>query len=488
MKRIGIIFVLLLCIAGSAFSQWQFSRLFPLANDTSQVNDIHGLAVSPDGKVWVLRNGRNNRDSILIPDYLVKKGSGQDSIYVSRKDIVRALYVYNRDGSQATFSPIFSVAISGQQDTLGGRRVRGTVANNPGQGLRYDATTSFPAGSAKSGVGLRADHQGNILAFYGGDIYRINYQTGAGMARIVAESLGTNGVADGLGGLVSPGVDAQGNIFVNRVFPGRALKIYDKNFTYLGNAVDTTDGFSRAITVSADGNDVFYAGYDKLRVLRFHSNNGVLGPYAVADTVLKGFACESFDWNPKTKLLWASAGSYNNLPNGYPGATTGYTPSTWYAYNTATKAITDSIKWQFGVALSANERPRAIAFSTGGDTAYVGVFGSNTVPGIRMYVRGAATAVEPVSNTMPREFTLEQNYPNPFNPSTEIKFSTTTAGLVSLVIYDMLGREVALLVHEQLQPGTYKYRFDASSFPSGTYIYELHVGDKQMAKKMMLLK
>lgn len=488
MKRSLIVVLFLLAtVSMSALSQWTFSRLFPLAGDTSQVNDIHGLAVSPDGKVWVQRNGRNARDTVLIPDYLLKKANGTDSILVSRYATLRALYVYNANGTQASFSPIFSVSVGGKQDTLGGRRVRGTVANNPGQGLRYDATASFPAGSAKSGVGLRADHQGNILAMYGGDIYRINYQTGAGMAVIIADSLGTNGVADNLGGLVSPGVDSAGNIFVNRVFPGRALKIYDKNLTYLGNAWDTTDGFSRAIQVSNNGSDIFYAGYDKHRVLRIHSNSGVLGPYVVADTVLKGFDCESFAWNPKTKLLWASAGSYNDLPNRYAGTTTGYTPGTWYAYNTGTKAITDSIKWQFGVAASANERPRAIAFSPGGDTAYVGVFGAATVPGIRMYVKGT-TAVERIENKVPIDFTLEQNYPNPFNPSTEIRFSMKETGLASLIIYDMLGREVALLVHEQLQPGTYKYRFDASSFPSGTYIYELRVGNEQIAKKMMLLK
>ena len=177
MKRIAIVLFLLMAVAGSAFSQWQFSRLFPLAGDTSQVNDIHGLAVSPDGKVWVQRNGRNTRDSILIPDYLVKKTNGQDSILISRYDIVRALYVYNPNGTQASFSPIFAVSIGGKMDTLGGRRVRGTVANNPGQGLRYDASASAPAGSAKSGIGILADHQGNILACYGGDMYRINYLT-----------------------------------------------------------------------------------------------------------------------------------------------------------------------------------------------------------------------------------------------------------------------------------------------------------------------
>ena len=478
MKRTLIVLSLLAIVSMSALSQWTFSRLFPLAGDTSQVGDIHGLAVSPDGKVWVQKFGTNTRDSILIPDYLLKKTNGTDSILVSRYAAVRALYAYNPNGTQASFSPITVLTIGTKQDTIGGWRLKGSVTNNPGQGLRWD-----PSNSPNTGRGLRADHQGNILAVYFGQIYRINYATGAGMAKVVVDSANS---------LIAPGVDSLGNIFINRVVAAnQPIKIYDKNFAFIGNARDTistASSFSRSIQVSRNGNDVYYAGYTVHAVVRYRSASGVLGPYSTIDTVLRGFDTESFEWNPKTRHLWASAGSFADLPNRYPGTTTGYTPGAWYAYNTATNQIVDSIRWQFYTAGNANERPRGIAFSPGGDTAYVGIFASSSpVPGVRMYVRGT-TAVERIENKVPANFTLEQNYPNPFNPSTEIRFSMKSTALASLIIYDMLGREVALLVHEQLQPGVYKYRFDASSFPSGTYIYELRVGSEQIAKKMMLLK
>lgn len=85
-------------------------------------------------------------------------------------------------------------------------------------------------------------------------------------------------------------------------------------------------------------------------------------------------------------------------------------------------------------------------------------------------------------------FNLEQNYPNPFNPSTEIKYSINENALVQLVVYDILGREVSVLVSEQKTPGYYTVQFDASDLPSGMYIYRLKTPTKVMSKKMMLVK
>jgi len=89
---------------------------------------------------------------------------------------------------------------------------------------------------------------------------------------------------------------------------------------------------------------------------------------------------------------------------------------------------------------------------------------------------------------IPTEFSLSQNYPNPFNPVTEIEFSIAEQGFVSLKIYDMLGREVASLINEELSMGNYSVMFDASGLSSGTYIYNLFAGGKRFSKKMVLLK
>ncbi|WP_041294086.1 T9SS type A sorting domain-containing protein [Ignavibacterium album] len=88
----------------------------------------------------------------------------------------------------------------------------------------------------------------------------------------------------------------------------------------------------------------------------------------------------------------------------------------------------------------------------------------------------------------PEKYTLTQNYPNPFNPSTTIDFSIKENSNVTLKIYDMLGKEVALLVNERKEPGKYSVTFNASELPSGIYVYRLDANDFTATKKLMLVK
>ena len=86
------------------------------------------------------------------------------------------------------------------------------------------------------------------------------------------------------------------------------------------------------------------------------------------------------------------------------------------------------------------------------------------------------------------QFYLNQNYPNPFNPTTTIKYSIPVAGLVTIKVYDLLGQEVAVLVNENKQAGTYDLEFNASSLSTGVYIYKLTAGSFTGTKKLLLLK
>jgi ligand-binding sensor domain-containing protein len=85
-------------------------------------------------------------------------------------------------------------------------------------------------------------------------------------------------------------------------------------------------------------------------------------------------------------------------------------------------------------------------------------------------------------------FKLGQNYPNPFNPSTQIAFSITKGGPVSLRVYDILGHELATLVNENLKPGQYTERFDGSRVASGVYVYVLRSSEGLLTSKMVLSK
>nr|MBP9121179.1 T9SS type A sorting domain-containing protein [Ignavibacterium sp.] len=86
------------------------------------------------------------------------------------------------------------------------------------------------------------------------------------------------------------------------------------------------------------------------------------------------------------------------------------------------------------------------------------------------------------------EFNISQNYPNPFNPSTKITYNIPQRSNVSLRIYDVLGKEIATLVNEQKEAGTYNIQFDASKLSSGVYIYSIQAGDFLESRKMILMK
>ncbi|WKZ69062.1 MAG: T9SS type A sorting domain-containing protein [Melioribacteraceae bacterium] len=88
----------------------------------------------------------------------------------------------------------------------------------------------------------------------------------------------------------------------------------------------------------------------------------------------------------------------------------------------------------------------------------------------------------------PTEFALYQNYPNPFNPSTRIKYQVANTAKVNLIVYDILGREIATLVNEIKPVGTHEVEFDASELPSGIFFYRLQSGDFTQTKKMMVIK
>ncbi len=89
---------------------------------------------------------------------------------------------------------------------------------------------------------------------------------------------------------------------------------------------------------------------------------------------------------------------------------------------------------------------------------------------------------------LPIKYNLSQNYPNPFNPVTQINYSVVNKGFVRLSVYDMLGREISVLVNEVKTPGNYIISFDASDFSSGIYIYKMETNEFTASKKMVLIR
>ncbi|HTX20006.1 MAG TPA: T9SS type A sorting domain-containing protein [Bacteroidota bacterium] len=97
-------------------------------------------------------------------------------------------------------------------------------------------------------------------------------------------------------------------------------------------------------------------------------------------------------------------------------------------------------------------------------------------------------AVKEVSSNLPNSFELSQNYPNPFNPSTEINYTIPKGAVVTLKVYDILGKEVATLVNQYQSASSYKVTLNGASLSTGVYFYKLVAGNLTMTKKMLLLK
>jgi len=428
----NIVLLALVCsfaAMGQTKYNYKFVKAFPDTNFKGSLAG-HGVVVDPEGKIWMHKYSVNDS---------VKQANGT---YVK----VSPLFVFLPNGTQASFSPIKIVTVGGKADTM---------VNN--------------------GRGLDKDEKGNILASYLDKIYRINYKTGAGMGATIPKAGQT---------LIKAAADNLGEVFTGPVIPGAMpIMIWDNAFSSLGNALDTTGGYSRALSVSPDGNDVFFCSYSPKYVLKVHSDNGSLGPYNKFDSLFNGkLAVESISWHPKTKYLWVSSG--NNFA---PSATKGYTDFSFYAFVPPNyTAPVDSFSWSGSTA--NDPRPRGIAFSPTGDTVYTTQFNDALSPITEMFVKGA-TSVHSESNTVVTEYSLGQNYPNPFNPSTTIKFSLPVASTISLKVYDVLGKEVANLAEGRYEAGAFTATFDAKNMNSGVYFYTLRTSTGFVqSSKMLLMK
>ena len=113
---------------------------------------------------------------------------------------------------------------------------------------------------------------------------------------------------------------------------------------------------------------------------------------------------------------------------------------------------------------------------------------AGTMPDLGAYESSYPTNIEYDDLNLPTTYDLYQNYPNPFNPTTKIKYAIPERSIVELKVYDVIGREVELLVNEEQDLGYYELDFNASKFSSGVYFYQLKAGTFIQTKKMILVK
>ena len=280
-------------------------------------------------------------------------------------------------------------------------------------------------------------------------------------------------------------------------------------------SIDLPDGVYRGIGVSPDGKQVFVADYGNRKVLKY---KGTPATGYVQDASFS-FSMPAADTVSSTVLPAPMGVAYlggNNILavacHVQRGGSAAYRYGRIYFLNPNTGAFIspdtlvyriDVAAWNYDHVASYSNRPNGTLGNVSGYTSCYDVkwdankslytqsyYGwtvdkwayDGTLPTITV------TGVEEADAEMPAGFRLEQNYPNPFNPATTIAFGVPGAGLVQLKVYDILGREVAVLVNQMMTSGNYQVRFDASQLPSGMYCYALTAGSSVHVRKMMLLK
>lgn len=161
---------------------------------------------------------------------------------------------------------------------------------------------------------------------------------------------------------------------------------------------------------------------------------------------------------------------------------------------------TGSVVWATATGGTSDDYGRAVAADPSGNCYVTGnyasssvAFGSDTMTtnNSAMYIAkigSASTSVQSSRMNLPSEFSFSQNYPNPFNPSTRITYGVPAVGKVVMRIYDVLGRNVATLVNEVKQAGTYTVTWDASNLPSGLYLCRMVVNRFTETQKMLLIR
>ncbi len=423
MKKTLIFLFVVALLASTVNAQWENQGAWP---DTSYKGGTHGIAVDPDGKVWVA-------------SYFKDVPWGTDSVMTS------SILVFNPDGTEAEFSPIGTVA-------TGGGFVVDTLSGNC--------------------RGMGVDESGNIIYVQSGTnkMFKIDYKTGAGLARHDLTELKEGGMSP-----TAPAISSDGTIFVGPVVGGAGTQIAmysSADLSYIGSAVDAPPAIARTMEVSLDGLSLYWMPFTA-KTTYVYTRADEFSSFALSDSIFIGVSIESSAWNPETGKLWIS-----NDPRG----DTLLTAPAWYEYDVVTKEFGESFMWDNP---EEGEFARGIDFSPDGKIAYVGTFATAT-PRIKKFVLGG-TDVKEIGG-VPSEYNLSQNYPNPFNPTTVINFSIPTNELVTVKVFDILGQEVAELINEVKSAGSYQVDFNASELTSGMYIYQITAGNFVATKKMMLLK
>ena len=458
MKKALLLLVAFVLLPMYTFAQngWEFEAVLPA---DSSVGGIHGLAFDHDGRLWAA-----------------------------------AHYTATIDGEPT--NPIYCIDPVTKDLCDDIPYLIGTV-----QG---DSLLRFA-----NHRGLATAPDGTILVFSGG------YRSNADMAPVTAVPYITRfdpATGDGIAAAGYPGmgpihgaVDRYGDIYISGVLQDHPIVVLDENFDFVLNVTESRSGFARSIAVFTDENDVtrVYQPTNFVTVLGEGDDSEEVGGRV---EVYEGDIFDGFEpldtlsligMDPGTAAVYPGNGVLfvpaSGLSNDPEGDSLRWEPLTVYGINVKGAGdieVLEEFVWDYGDADEYNPIYRGMAISKDGMNIAVGGF--STTAHIQWFTRNEPLVIETSAGErltdLPEGYNLGQNYPNPFNPTTQINFEIGQAGMTSLKVYDLLGREVATLVNGDLSAGSHTIDFDAANLASGTYLYRLEANGYVLTRKMMLVK
>jgi photosystem II stability/assembly factor-like uncharacterized protein len=451
--------------------------------------------------------------SLIVSDATIAAGS-VDSIFISSDNGT----TWNTVRSGLTNTMVSSIAISGTNYFAAGYE-HGIVLSTD-KGANWRAATPF----VYDGV--------NCLAVNG-----INLLAGGEHGVFLSTNDGISWSFNGLGGLVRKIIVNDTNIFVGngeiflssnnntswsnvtprlpnmnislRAANGKYLYASDENYGVListdngTNWVTADSGLIKvpgayggqffSINDLAISNTDLFVATDR-GVLRSTNNGAIWNAAGLKDTSIislgiSGTNIFAVQYLGGVLLSTNNGSSWSAINSGHP-----FNSCPYFAFNETN--IFAAVPY-YGVFLSTDNGTSFHAMNDGltntvvdalvvkGSNLFVGTFSHGVW---RRPLSEFIVSVDKPASDLPTHFCLEQNYPNPFNPTTTISFSLPFKSFVSLKVFDILGKEVATIVSQELPAGTYSRQWNASKMSSGVYFYRLQAGSFTQTKRLVLLK
>jgi uncharacterized delta-60 repeat protein len=467
----------------SGIQQWVQRYTGPMNGENVCAGSI---AVDDFENVYVTGGSES---SSLDDDYAtIKYNSLGDSLWVAR---------YSGPGNYR--DDAYSIAVDGSGN------VYVTGSSNTTPLFRECATVKYNSSGVQQWAqrysrGFGGDYGAKIAVDASGNVYVIVTSNGNGTSEYVTIKYNSsgqeqwvelyNGTGNSYDDAYSLAIDESGNVYVTGKSTGNNSDYDCATIKY--NSSGTQQWV--AIYNSGIGHDVGEA-----MTVDVSGNVYVTGASAGSGT---GFDYLTIKYNSAGDLLWVSR--YNGPGNGADVAQSLKVDASGNVYITGQSlrsGITNEYatvkynssgvqQWVQRYNAPANQDNSALSIALNGSgDVYVTGFSRNGANYDYATIKySQLTGVQTISSEIPNQYSLSQNYPNPFNPVTVIRYSLIENRFVKLKVYDILGNEVATLVNEKQNAGSYSVDFDGSKLSSGIYFYKLQTDYFSEVKRMTLLK